>query len=191
MAAVWLETARLDLDSDVSISTSTLSSLDLSLDLGVFRSFVQAKRMHTKMMKMTQKSGSFSTVLAHVSYMISGHMPLSIIHDLGSIAVRHSFPFVGHPGLNPHHCRSRELEARQLVCRSIRNSSIPSCLLGNFFLLHLPSGTSQIKLISFDLGIKMQVHMLIYFHPLDNQLVCVSRCAFLMLFKCGEYEHFS
>jgi hypothetical protein len=35
---------------------------------------MQAKRVHTKTMKMTQKSGNFSTVLADASYAVSGHM---------------------------------------------------------------------------------------------------------------------
>jgi hypothetical protein len=119
----------------------------------------------------------------------SSGSPPSVVHVFGSITLRRPLPFIDHPGLNPH-CRSHEQEGRQSVCRSIRNTSSPPCLLGNFYLPHLPSCTSQIKLISFDLGIKMQVHMLICFHPLDNQLVCASRCVFLMLFKCGEYEPF-
>jgi hypothetical protein len=115
---------------------------------------------------------------------------LSVVCVLGSITVRRPFPFMGLLGLNPHH-GSREQEARQSVCRFICNSPSPPCLQGNFFLPHLPSGTSQIKLISFDLGLKMQVHMLICFHPLDNQMACASICAFLMFFMCGEYEPFS
>jgi hypothetical protein len=35
---------------------------------------MQAKRVHTKTMKMTQKSGNFSIVLTDVLYAVSGHM---------------------------------------------------------------------------------------------------------------------
>jgi hypothetical protein len=61
-----------------------------------------------------------------------------------------------------------------------RDGNGESCAHDNvqryFFLPHLQSIMSQIKLISFDLEIIVQVHMFICFHPLDNFFVLHLPC---------------